>query len=412
MDGTPTRLDVAELGRRRARTPQRIARRFLSLEDFARAAQRRLPVSLGGYLAGGAENEVSLRDNRAVFDELQFVPDVLVDVSGRSQQTELLGRTYAAPFGIAPMGLAAFLGYRADAAMAAAADDAGIPMIVSGSSLMRLEELGPRDGNVWFQAYVPGDRDRSRALIERVARAGYGTLVVTVDIAVNSNRENNIRNGFSSPLRITPRLVWQGISHPAWLFGTALRALATHGIPHFENSFATRGAPILSNRATRDFAGPDRFDWHHLDFVRTLWKGKLIVKGILSVADARKAVDHGVDGIILSNHGGRQLDGSLSPMRVLPETVAEVGTFPVMIDSGFRRGSDVLKALALGARFVFVGRPFLSAAVMGGEAGAAHAITLLAEEIDRNMGLLGINSLKEIGSKQVRARTAPKISDA
>jgi L-lactate dehydrogenase (cytochrome) len=220
--------------------------------------------------------------------------------------------------------------------------------------------------------------------------------VITVDASIASNRENNIRAGFSTPLRPNLALAWQGLTHPRWLFGTFLRTIAQHGMPHFENNFARRGAPILSPDVQRDFSDRGHLTWQHLRMIRRMWPGQLVVKGILDVRDARLAVDTGADGIIVSNHGGRQLDGTVPPLKVLPGIVAACPEVPVMIDSGFRRGTDVLKALALGAKFVFVGRPFNYAAAVAGEPGVRKAIALLREEVSRNMAMLGVNQLSEL----------------
>jgi L-lactate dehydrogenase (cytochrome) len=299
------------------------------------------------------------------------------------------------------MGIAALSAYRGDLVLARAAREADIPMVMSGSSLIRLEEVIAENPDAWFQAYLPGEPARIAALIDRVAQAGFRTLVVTVDVAVLPSRENNVRAGFSTPLRPSLRLAWDGLTHPRWLFGTALRTLARHGMPHFENSFRERGAPILSRNVERDFTKRDHLDWKHLEQIRAQWKGKLVVKGILGAADARIARESGVDGIVVSNHGGRQLESTVSPLRVLPAIAAEAGGMTVMMDSGVRRGTHVLKALALGAHFVFVGRPFNYAAAIGGAEGVRHAIAILATEIDRNMALLGINSLAEMRAERL-----------
>jgi len=381
--------------RQPAATPRRL-RGVLCLDDFETAARRHLPRPIFGYIAGAAETNRSLHDNRIAFDEFGFLPRVLIDVSKRSQQTSLFGSTYAAPFGIAPMGIGALSAYRGDIVLARAAAAANIPMIMSGSSLIPLEDVAKEGKATWFQAYLPGDIPRITALIERVARAGLEILVITVDCQVPGNRENNVRAGFSTPLRPTARLAWDGISHPRWLFGTFLRTLLNHGMPHFENNDATRGPPILSPNVVRDYSDRGHLNWQHFELIRRLWKGRLIVKGILDTADARIARDAGAEGIIVSNHGGRQLDGAVSPLRVLPDIVAACPDIPIMMDSGVRRGTDVFKALALGARFVFVGRPFGFAAAIGGEAGVGHAIGLLSDEVDRNMALLGICSLAEL----------------
>lgn len=402
---TAPRLD-AMLGALPTTGPRRL-RPILSLDDFEVAARRYLPRPLFGFVAGAAETNATLRDNRAAFEEFGFLPRGLVDTSKRSLAAPLFGHTYAAPFGVAPMGLAALIAYRGDVALARAAAKANVPFILSGSSLITLEEVIRENRAAWFQAYLPGENTRIQALIERVAQAGFKTLVVTVDVAVSANRENNVRNGFSTPLKPTPRLAWDGLIRPNWLLNTALRTLLKHGMPHFENSYATRGAPILSSNLARDFGMRDHLNWRHLEIIRQRWKGRLVLKGVMSKDDALIARNSGADGIIVSNHGGRQLDGTVSPLRVLPEIAAVSGDMTVMLDSGIRRGADVLKALALGAKFVFVGRPLLYAAAIGGEAGVQHAIGLLSQELSRNMALLGINSLEEM-KREILMRTGQR----
>ena len=377
--------------------PIRRFRGQLCLDDFETAARKHLPRPVFGYIAGAAETNSSLDDNRAAFGELGFMPRVLVDVSARSQETSLFGRTYSAPFGIAPMGITALYAYRGDIVLARASAAANIPMIMSGSSLIRLEDVAKECKTTWFQAYLPGDVPRITALIERVARAGFETLVITVDSQVAGNRENNVRAGFSTPLRPSLRLAWDGITHPRWLFGTFLRTLLQHGMPHFENNYATRGAPILSPSVVRDYSDRGHLSWMHIELIRRVWKGRLVIKGILDKKDARIAREAGAQGIIVSNHGGRQLDGAVSALRVLPEIVAACPDIPIMMDGGVRRGTDVLKALALGAKFVFVGRPFGYAASVGGEAGVRHAIRLLSDEVYRDMAMLGLTGLEHLG---------------
>jgi L-lactate dehydrogenase (cytochrome) len=378
-----------------------LLRRILSLDDFEDAARRHLPRPVFGYVSGGCETDASLRGNRSAFAGYGFVPRILQGVAQRSQAIELYGRTWSAPFGIAPMGLCALSAYRGDVVLAQAAATANIPMLVSGTSLIPLEEIRQANPDAWFQAYVPGEVPRIEALLERVARAGYQTLVVTADTPVSGNRENNLRVGFSTPLRPSLRLAWDGITRPRWLAGTALRTLLRHGMPHFENSQAIRGAPILSRHVTRDFGARDHLNWDHLRLIRQRWNGRLILKGVMSVDDALAARDCGVEGLIVSNHGGRQLDGAVSPLQVLPAIVNAMGDLPVMMDSGIRRGNDVLKALALGARFVFVGRPFNYAASVAGEPGVQHAISILSHEILRNMALLGISRLDQVRENRV-----------
>ena len=408
LDSAASSIASAE-GARPLATPRRLAR-ILALDDFEHAARRRLPRPGFGYVAGAAEPDWTLADNRRAFAEYGFLPRMLVDVSKRSARTTLFGHAYSAPFGVAPLGISALYAYRGDLVLAAAAETANVPMMMSGSSLIRLEDVVAQSPATWFQAYLPGDDKAIIALIERVARAGVETLVVTVDSQVAGNRENNIRAGFSTPLRPTLRLAWDGISHPRWLFGTFLRTLVRHGMPHFENNFATRGAPILSSSVLRDYSDRGHLHWAHWRMIRRMWNGRLIIKGILDPADAVRARDEGADGIVVSNHGGRQLDGAVSALRVLPGIVAACPDVPVMMDGGVRRGTDVLKALALGAKFVFAGRPFGYAAAIGGVAGVLHAIALLRAEIERDMAMLGVNDVRDLDRGRLRriAGNAPE----
>jgi len=396
----------ATVQRAESATP-RALRRYLSLDDFEATARRRLPKFLYGYIAGAAETDAALRDNRRAFDEYGFVPRVLNDVSGREQTTKLFGRTYSSPFGIPPMGSAALCAYRGDIVLTRAAAAMNVPMILSASSLITLEDVQRENPSAWYQAYLAGDAARIEPLVDRVAAAGYDTFVVTADVPVAPNRENNIRNGFQVPLAITPRVAWDTLTHPDWLLGTWARTVVNHGMPHFENMDAVRGPPALSKNLMRNIGKRDQLAWKHVELIRRRWKGKLVVKGLISPADARIARESGVDGVIVSNHGGRQLDCTVSSLRTLPEISGQADGMTVMLDGGIRRGTDVLKALALGAHFVFIGRPLLFAAVAAGEAGVRRALTLLRDEIDRDMALLGIRSIGEVSSDLVR-RIAPE----
>jgi len=380
----------------------RALRRYLSLDDFEATARRRLPKMLYGYISGGAETDAALADNRRAFEEYGFVPRVLNDVSSREQTTKLFGKTYAAPFGIPPMGSAALCAYRGDIVLTRAAAAMNVPMVLSASSLIRLEDVRRENPAAWYQAYLAGEPSRIEPLVDRVAAAGYDTFVVTADVPVPPNRENNIRNGFQVPIAITPRVAWDTVRHPHWLFGTWTRTLLNHGMPHFENMDAMRGPPVLAKNLMRNIGNRDQLAWKHVELIRRRWKGNLVVKGLIAPADARIARECGVDGVIISNHGGRQLDCTVSALRTLPEIAAEANGMTVMLDGGIRRGTDVIKALALGAQFVFVGRPFLFAAVAGGEAGVQRALTLLRDEVDRDMALLGIRSISEISLDLVR----------
>lgn len=374
----------------------------LCLDDFEAMAQRYLPRPIFEYIRGGVETNASVNDNRRAFQEYAFVPRALVNVSAIDTSVSLFGQQYRSPLGIAPMGLSALSSYRGDLVLARAAAHAGIPMIMSGSSLIRLEEVASTAPQTWFQAYLPGDSEEIAKLVDRVARAGFGTLVITVDTPVAANRENNIRAGFSTPLRPSLRLLLDGLTHPRWVCNTFLRTCIQHGMPHFENNYATRGAPILSKNVLRDYSDRGHISWDHLRAIRKQWQGTLVIKGILSRPDAATAIEMGADGIIVSNHGGRQLDGSISPLRVLSEIVDIAGAVPVMLDSGVRRGTDVLKALALGARCVFVGRPFAYATAVGGQNGTDKAIHLITSEISRDLGLLGVTRIQDLSAGHLR----------
>ncbi|WP_082706931.1 alpha-hydroxy acid oxidase [Pseudomonas sp. EpS/L25] len=374
------------------RIPRRL-RAILSLDDFEAAARRHLPKPLFAYVSGGAEQEKSLHGNRAGFDRYAWVPRAFTDTSTRSLETTLLGQRYGAPFGIAPMGISALTAFEGDLIQTRAAREANIPAIMSGSSLLPMEAVIRENPDAWFQAYVPGEDARILALLNRVRHAGFKTLVITADVPVSANRENLIRAGFSTPLKPDLHLAWEGLTHPRWLLGTALRTLLRRGMPHFENAGVGRGAPIVSAKVMRDFGARDHLSWRHLELIRRHWPGTLVVKGILAPEDAVRAREVGAESVIVSNHGGRQLDGSVAPLAILPQVVKAVGPdYPVMIDSGFRRGGDILMALALGAAFVFVGRPMNYAGAVGGQPGIKHAIGILATELSRNMALLGIQS--------------------
>lgn len=376
-------------------------RHYLSLHDFEAQARKILPRPLFAYVSGAVEEGYSAAANRTSFTRYGFKPDVLVDVSKRDTGQRLFGHQYSAPVGIAPMGIAAMTGYRSDLVMAQAAAEANLPCIMSGSSLIRLEEVMEAAPGTWFQAYLPGKQEQIDGLIDRVARAKVQVLVITVDTPVAGNRENNVRAGFSTPLRPSVSLAYQGIIHPRWLFGTFFKTLLKHGMPHFENNYADRGAPILSSSADRNYSDRGHLTWEHIASIRRRWQGVMVIKGVLNVADVLRAQGLGIDGVIVSNHGGRQLDGSVAPLIVLPEIVDAAGDMVVMLDSGIRRGTDVLKALALGAKAAFIGRPFNYAAAVAGKAGVAHALKLITTEVSRDMGLLGVTTVNSIQSRHL-----------
>ncbi len=368
----------------------------LSLKDYEHLAKRILPRCIFGFAAHGAEDEQSLRANTRALADLALRPKVLVDISTRSQTCELWGRRYTSPFGIAPMGGAALFGFRADLALAEAAATEGLPFILSAASSVSMEQLAQQAPGSWYQAYLQSDRQRIELLLERLQKARYEVLVVTADVPVAANRENDLRLGFGIPIVPSARLAWDGLTHPRWLAGNVLRTLLCDGMPHFENFGPSRAGPIVATPGAQFRAGRDRLSWSDFDFIRRLWKGRLLLKGVLHPDDAARAVAAGADGIVVSNHGGRQLDTAMAPMRALPKILAVAGDAKVIVDGGFRRGSDVLKALALGADFVLLGRPMLYAAAVGGGAAVRHAIGLLRTEIDRDLALLGLANIADI----------------
>lgn len=379
-------------------------RSVYNLNDFRGLAQRRLPKAIFAYINNGAEDEVSMRWNREVFEEYELLPKMLVDVSGRDQSIELFGAKYASPFGISPVGLGALYHFDGDVKLALAASSKNIPYVLSGASLTRLERVVEYAPNMWFQAYLPGDEVEIRRLLERVSFAGIKNLIITVDIPLSVNPDRYARFGFSSPLRPSVDLIWQGITHPKWLMGTFGKSLLNHGMPHLENWRADRSNPVLSASVQKNNSNRDNFTWGHIKFARKHWAGNLIIKGVLSAEDAVAAQNIGADGIIVSNHGGRQADGVVAPLKVLDEIVNSVPKIVVMMDGGIRRGTDVLKAIGLGAKCVFAGRPFNFALAAAGEEGVLKAISLLQGEIDRNMAHLGILYPSQMLERRLRKR--------
>jgi (S)-mandelate dehydrogenase len=367
--------------------------------DLRDIALKRVPRGLFDFMDRGTEDEVSLRNNRAVFERLRFKPRTMVDVSQRTQQTTLFGVTHKMPLVIAPTGTAGLMWYEGELALARAARAAGIPFTLATGSMTAMERVADEaGGELWFQLYMWPDRSLSHELVERAKAAGYKALVVTVDGVSAGNREYNIRNGFTIPFSFTTRNVIDMATHPRWLLGTMARYLLTTGMPMYANYPAAAKAKMTRGPMGRSGLRSDSISWDDLDALRKIWPHKLIVKGILDPQDAATAVEHGADAIDVSNHGGRNLDGIVSPIEALPAIVDAVGNrTTIFMDSGIRRGSDVIKALALGANAVMVGRSTLYGVAAGGEAGATRALEIYRDEIHRNMALLGCNTIEELG---------------
>jgi isopentenyl diphosphate isomerase/L-lactate dehydrogenase-like FMN-dependent dehydrogenase len=382
-------------------------RKALNVEDLRQLARRRLPRVAYEFLDGGTEDDVTLRANRAAFGRIRFQPRVLVDVSGRSQKVALWGKTFDAPFGIAPTGAAGLFCFEADVALARAAAAAGVPFVLSTASFVPLERvLREGGGTQWFQLYMSKDRELAERLVTRARDAGFEALVVTTDIPIAAAREYNRRNNFEVPFRLNLANLVDGALHPGWLLDVFLRTLLDSGVPRFQNLDVNVGGRIISKSLTEFRTRRDALNWSDIRWLREIWPRKLLVKGILTVEDAQCAAENGADGIIVSNHGGRQLDGAPSPIEVLPQIAAAAGQrLAIMADSGFRRGSDIVKALALGADMVFLGRAPLYGAAAGGEEGVLHALNLLKSEVDRVMALIGCPRIDALGPEYLRFDT-------
>jgi L-lactate dehydrogenase (cytochrome) len=370
-----------------------------NIDDLHRIARRRLPKVCYDFMAEGTEDNVALRNNREVFERIRLQPRMLVGVSKRTQQVTVHGKTFQSPFGIAPTGAAGLYGFDADVALARAAAKAGVPFVLSTASFVPLERITEEvpDGTNWFQLYMSKEREGAEKLITRARDANFEALVVTTDIPVAGGREYNKRNGFEVPFKMRLGSIIDGAMHPHWMFGVFLRTLLDSGVPRLQNVDANVGGRIVSKSMAEFRSKRDALNWSDMAWVRSIWPRKLYIKGIMTAADAREADRIGADGIFVSNHGGRQLDGAVSPMEVLPEIVAAVGgRLVIMTDSGFRRGTDIVKALALGANMVFLGRATLFGVAAGGEAGASRALDLLRGEVDRTMAQIGVNRVDDI----------------
>jgi (S)-mandelate dehydrogenase len=376
--------------------------RALNIADLRAVAQRRVPHFVFEYVEGGAEDEASLRCNRTSFEALRLVPQTLVDTSSRHLRTEILGRPAAAPLIIGPTGLNGMLHADGDIGLAKAAAHLGIPFTLSTMSTTRLEDVAKQaGGRLWMQLYVMKNRAVAEDIMTRAAAAGYEALVFTTDANVFGSREWD-RRSYLAPGKPTLRARLDALRHPGWLRSV----LIAKGIPRFRNieGFLPPGASSAVGGST---IIPKLFEatitWDDITWIRRFWPRKLLIKGVLSVADAERAAALGCDGIILTNHGGRQLDSCVAPVDVLPEIAAAVGQrLSIIIDGGFRRGTDIIKALSLGAQAAMTGRATLYGLAANGERGVERALEVLTTEMDRAMGQLGINSVADLGAHVVR----------
>jgi L-lactate dehydrogenase (cytochrome) len=367
----------------------------LTIGDLRRIAKRRTPKAAFDYADGAAEAETSLARARRAFAELQFNPSILRDVSTVNTGWEVLGKRVELPFGIAPTGFTRMMQSEGERAGAAAAAAAGIPFALSTMGTTSIEDVAAAApyGRNWFQLYMWKDRDRSMALVDRAAKAGYDTLLVTVDVPVAGARLRDKRNGFTIPPQLTVGTVIDVLSRPAWWFNLlTTEPLAFASLSRWSGTVAELLDTMFDPTVT----------YEDLAWIRSQWPGKLVVKGVQSLDDARRLATAGVDGITLSNHGGRQLDRAPVPLRLLPDVAREVGQdIEIHLDTGVTSGADIVAAIALGARFTMVGRAYLYGLMAGGRAGVDRMIAILRGDIERTMRLLGATCLEELAPHHV-----------
>ena len=362
----------------------------LTIYDLRAIAARRTPRAAFDYTEGAAEAEISLTRARQAFEDIQFNPAILRDVSTVTTGWEVLGGPVALPFGIAPTGFTRMMQTEGEIAGASAAAAAGIPFSLSTMGTASIEDVAAAnpDGRNWFQLYMWKDRDRSMALVDRAAAAGFDTLLVTVDVPVAGSRLRDARNGMTIPPTLTPRTIVNAIPRPAWWINfLTTEPLAFASLDRWSGTVAQLLDTMFDPTVT----------FEDLAWIKDQWPGKLVVKGVQNLDDARTLATMGVDGILLSNHGGRQLDRAPIPFHLLPDAVREVGKdTEVLLDTGIMSGADIVASIALGARFTLVGRAYLYGLMAGGREGVDRAIQILSSQVIRTMRLLGVTSLEEL----------------
>ncbi len=369
----------------------------VNIEDLRRLAQRRLPRAIFDFFDGGAEDEVTLRENRAAFERVRLLPKVLVNVAQVDTRVTLFGREMALPVAIAPTGGIGAGRPGADLMLARTAKAVGIPYTLATPATASIERIAAEipEGRRWFQLYVVRDRAFREKLVRRAHDAGYEALLVTVDLAVSGKRERDPRNGFVTPYKPNWRNSRDVLARPGWLMDIMRNGLPT--MANFEGyKFSSTKVTDIATAVGREMDAS--FDWEELKRLRDLWPRKLLLKGVQRPDDAERAAALGCDGVVVSNHGGRQLDGAAATLDALPEVAHAVGAkMTVLLDGGVRRGVDIVKARALGAQEVLVGRATLFGVMAAGEPGARRALEILASELERTMKLCGVRSMTEIG---------------
>ncbi|MDN6380472.1 MAG: alpha-hydroxy-acid oxidizing protein [Brevibacterium aurantiacum] len=367
----------------------------LTIEDLRQIAKRRTPAAAFDYTDGAAEGEISMERSVQSFQDVEFHPSILNDVSHVDTTTQILGGSSAMPFGIAPTGFTRLMQTEGEIAGASAAGAAGIPFTLSTlgtTSIEDVKKVNP-EGRNWFQLYVMREREISYGLVERAAAAGYDTLFFTVDTPIAGARLRDTRNGFAIPPQLTPKTILNAIPRPWWWWDF----LTTQKLEFASLSETGGTVGELLNSAM-----DPSIDFDDLAEIRKMWPGKFAVKGVQTVADAKKLADLGVDSIVLSNHGGRQLDRAPVPFELLPEVAREIGkAAEIIIDTGIRNGADIVASLALGADFTLIGRAYLFGLMAGGRAGVDRTIAILSEQIERTMKLLQVSSVAELNPSHV-----------
>ncbi len=372
--------------------------RYHNIAELRAAAKRKLPRGIFEYVDRGTEDEHALRRNREAIERITLRPRMAVNVVGRSSETTLFGKKLNMPYAVSPTGATGLMWYEGELELARAAAAAGVPFTLATGSMTAMEKIAREaGGRIWFQLYQWADRSLSYEIVDRAASLGFEVLIVTLDNPVSPNREYNYRNGFNLPFHPTAKAVADTLLHPRWLLGTLLRYLMVSGMPRYENHPGNK-QKITTDPMARTALRTDTISWDDISLLRERWRGPLIVKGILHPQDAELALARGVDGVLVSNHGGRNLDSAIASFDALPDVVAAVGgRVPVLVDSGVRRGGDIFKAVALGAQVAMAGRPTLYGTAIGGQAGASRALALIHRELDIVMGMMGCNSIAEIG---------------
>jgi isopentenyl diphosphate isomerase/L-lactate dehydrogenase-like FMN-dependent dehydrogenase len=380
-----------------------LERRGYSIAALRRMARRRLPRMVFDFCDGAAEDEVTLRQNEAAFAELAFLPRPLFGTTTRDQSVELFGQKLALPVIIGPTGLSGMLWPRGEVEAARAAARAGTVYIMSHGSTVPIEDLARElPGLLWFQNFMYRDRGLTRSFAERAQAAGYRALLLTIDNQVLGQRERDLRSGFVVP----PRVDWRSVLDVARALPWALR-MARAPLT-FANYVTAEKRDIVSLAAYVAGLLDPTLNWRDVDWLRGIWRGPLLLKGVLHPEEAKAALDHGIDGVIVSNHGGRQLDGAVASIRALPAVAdALAGRIPVLIDGGLRRGSDVVKALALGATACLIGRPHLWGLAVAGEAGVAWVLEIFRRDIDRVLALGGWDGIAQVNHEAVWRSPSP-----